>query len=211
MSSKIGACVDHLQAFRVLCDAESFHSSATYNLTRTALLTASEAYWVLGPEDARVRIRRGLWLSDFDDSEQLNYLMQVAKIPQSYKRRVATAALAVKVRRAGIKVYAGALPGPGPTTNLDVIRWSATDLQPGLPHWAEQAAEQWRVGSGHAHGWTYAALTGAQPAAGAGRIGVVRDIQVGGNPVLAWQRYYVPFVTLQAVLRRWRELAAAPA
>lgn len=207
IGTKLAAAVDHLQAFRVLSEARSYHPVATYTLTRSALLAASEALWMLGPEHGPLRQSRGLWVARDADEEHLKYLRTIRDGPGVRWRSLADVHLHLVVRRHAAGLYRASLPKPGATGGLDVIKWAAEYLQPHSAEWVAQACGQWRAGSGNAHGFQYAAIAGLdlhpepEPVSGLDVFGA------GGSPLKAWQNYYVPAKTLRRAWQRWDELA----
>lgn len=79
--ARMAVALDELQAIRVLCEANSFHVAASPTLARSALLVASEALWMLGPELATLRQRRGLAAALEGDRQHLKYLDAVKAAP----------------------------------------------------------------------------------------------------------------------------------
>lgn len=206
--TKLSTAVDRLQAIRVLCEAKSYHPTATYTLTRSALLAASEALWLLGPAESALRQSRGLWVARNAAEEHVKYLRAIKDGPGVLWARLGIVRGHLAMRRRGIELRRGELPPPGKTTNTDVVEWSAQHLQPHQPEWVAQALGLWREGSGNAHGFQYAAIQGlpeqSPPSSGDG----LYAFQVGGSPLKTWRHYYVAAMTLGRAWQRWDELAS---
>lgn len=207
--AKLGACVDHLQSVRVLCEAESFHPMATYTLTRSALLTASQAAWALAPADPLLRQSRGLALAREIDRHRGNYLRAVGKTPAALPRPLCLALLNVLMHEIGAKWIALDLPSPGGTGDTDVIAAAARAMQPGQRDWEWQAVAHWRGSSSDAHGNLFGATLRSPVAARPTGDGLA-EISTGGDVLQTYHHFYVPFQTLLWAFRRWDRLATAP-
>ncbi len=204
--SKLASAVDHLQAVRIMVDAGSLHPIATFTLTRSALLAASEALWLLGPEDRALRQSRGLWLAEVADKEHLLWSKEAAKGPGVIWPALAALRVTREAHLRGYPIARHDLPSPGPTSGLDVIAWAAQYLQPGREEWVAQARAQWRQGSGNAHSHAFAAMSSDARERGRSSDGKLRVYGVGGSPLRTFHAYHVPFETCRRAWSRWEEL-----
>lgn len=208
-ASKIASGVDHLQAMRVLAEAKSFHPMATYTLSRSALLAASEAVWLLGPAEAGTRQSRGLRSVERGYKEQLNHLREVAKGQGVIWPAAALLRGHLELRMRGVAIRAAEAKASGLPDATSIIQVAARLMQPGLPEWEHQAVAQWRSGSGSAHAHQYAALGPMSEAIGPDPDGTGLHIfQSGGSVLLTWQRHYVAFATLRFAWARWDDLSS---
>lgn len=204
-ASKLAIAVDHLQAGRVLVEAQSLHPAATFTLARSALLCSSQALWLLGPNEPALRQRRGIYAVQEGDEEHSRFLRDVLQVPGALPDEIARVQ-AVLAERATDAVAAAEATGvrPGGTSGMDVIRWAAQFMQPHNPDWALQAAWMWRAGSAAAHGHQYG-LPSRPTRLEADSLLI--EQQAGGDVVLTWQYTYVPFMTVMRALARWDQLA----
>lgn len=208
-ASKIASGVDHLQALRALAEAKSFHPTATYTLSRSALLAASEAVWLLAPAQAGTRQSRGLRSVERGYKEQLNYLREVAKGQGVIWPAAALLRGHLELRLSGAARQAAEVKASGLSDATSIVRVAARLVQPDHPDWEHQAVAQWRSGSGSAHAHQYAALGHATRAVGPDPEATgLHVFQSGGSVVLAWERHYVAFETLRFAWARWSDLAA---
>lgn len=205
---KLVGAVDHLQAARVLVEAESFHPLATYTLTRSALIASSEALWLLGPDDADLRRARGLWLAKETHMEHVKFLREVRRQPGAL-RAISFVRAVQEAHIVGIRYASAGLPGPGPTDALGIVDWTARHMQPGREHWRYQARAQLRQGGGDAHSVMWSAMSRSPRDAGAASDGRLHVFGAGGSPVHAWRAYYVPFEVMRRAWARWDVLRCA--
>lgn len=153
----ISGALDHLQALRaLLVDAEALYMAAPFTLMRSAIESASQALWLLVPDDQLVRVQRRLQMAVGDARERSR---AVALLDQPR----AEAALQGRLERfAGLAEAVGLPRGNvlGRAPSLALIVRAASDVVavPDLP-----LEFLWRLGSGYAHGRVWALLmAGAQ-------------------------------------------------
>ena len=77
-SSMVASC-EHLQAFRAHVESRDLYVFAHETLLRTALLSAAQAVWVLGPDDREERISNARRLAAHIDTEHLKFLRDLAR------------------------------------------------------------------------------------------------------------------------------------
>ncbi len=146
----LGSALDHLHALRaLLVDAEALHMSAPFSLMRSAIESASQALWLLTPDDRQVRVQRRLQMAAENAREQ----SQAVRIlnPEASGR------LQQRLERfAGLGEAAG-VPRErvlGKVPSLVTMVRAASDL---VAH--DLPLEfLWRLGSGYAHGNAWAPL-----------------------------------------------------
>lgn len=207
--AKFSACADHLQAVRVLCDADSFHSTATFSLTRSALLTASQAVWMLGPDDPAIRQVRALHVAATSNRERLKWLRLVAQGEDAIWPKLSVARGHIAMREMGMVMARAQLPKTGPTGETDVITHAADRVQPGSLPWKLQAEGQWRAAGSDAHGLVWGSMArGATPVGPSA--GSLHVITVAGDPVQTYRNFYVAFQTFLWAWRRWHDLGDVP-
>ncbi len=146
----LGSALDHLQALRaLLVDAEALHMSAPFTLTRSAIESASQALWLLTPDERQVRVQRRLQMAA-DNAREQSRAVEILD-PEARGR------LQQRLDRfAGLGEAAG-IPRDhvlGRAPSLVTMVRAASDLvAPDLP-----LEFLWRLGSGYAHGNVWALL-----------------------------------------------------
>lgn len=206
--AKLNSATDHLHAVRIHAEAENFHPMATYTLTRAALLSASQAVWLLCDDDPLIRQRRGLFVVREADARRLASIQTAVEGRQVFWSKVSVLRGHIAMRAQGRLLAEHGLPKPGPTTETNVIEVAARAVQPNSLAWEKQAKYQWQTSSSDAHGMMWGSLTRgpgtlAQSPAGLAVMGV------RGSPLYTWQHVYVPLLTAQWAVGRLAALSAA--
>lgn len=186
--ARMGVALDDLQAIRVLCQAGSFHAAAVPTLARSALLAASEAMWMLAPDEARLRQRRGVEAALEGDRQHLLYLGAQKNAPGALMKEIVLVRAQLLLRQRGATFAAAALGAPGPTDNTGIIRWSATHMQQHNLAWRDQAVALWRAASGSAHGHQFGVMAHSEPRPAVREpSGILAEHRAGGGPLITWQ------------------------
>lgn len=212
LSAQIGvrltSAVDQLQALRVLCEADSWHPSASFTLTRSALLSASEALWLMDPNQVK-RQQRGIHLAGRDLRHRLDWLRRMAKGSGIIWEKASVARGHISLRDAGLNLVRDQGVKIGPSRGGDVIesaaQWLERDLT--VAGWAEQAMSLWHSTSSDAHGSGWSIAT-RRPTIHGPAPGGLHVMSSGGSPLYTWHAWHVAFVTTRFGWRICEELSA---
>lgn len=153
----INAAVEHFHATGALVRRAGFlHNGPPFTLGRAAVECAAYAYWLLVPDDAKVRLWRLLAVvgQDTRDFEEVSNVMNA-------RSRPASAATDLKWRRERATSIrkAHALPGAKQVSVLAVITEVDTLLATARDSVNDHAVEIfWRTASGFSHGRQWATL-----------------------------------------------------
>ena len=153
----LSGALDHLQALRaLLVDAEALHMAAPFTLMRSAIESASQALWLLVPDDQLVRVQRRLQMAVGDARARSTALVLL-------DRPRAEAALQERLERFAQLADAAGVPRGnvlGRAPSISTMVRAASDVA-ALSDLSLELL--WRLGSGYAHGHAWALLTaGAQ-------------------------------------------------
>jgi hypothetical protein len=162
------SAVDHLAtATAALKGAEgSLRPYAPFTLTRSALVGAAHAVWVLSPPRRADRIHRSACLERHEYQAVLDYLddyLNADDVVADMDQKFVEQARAARARHAGTAARLSQTIGGAAPNETRMLREAAALLSPD-DMWVRQAiGHEWRFGSASAHGrqWPYR-LRGAE-------------------------------------------------
>jgi hypothetical protein len=151
----LAVAADHLDAIRCHLDASHLFALADQTICRSALVGASQAVWLLAPDERSDRLARARMLA----ADALKYhgqFLMALQVAQPDDPNVPEVAAHVEMRSAELKakrLEAGPLVRH---ENTRMIREAATAVFP--PALAAEASLEWQSGSGAAHGFAWPVL-----------------------------------------------------
>jgi hypothetical protein len=151
----LAVAADHLDAIR--CHVDARHSFALADLTicRSALVGASQAVWILAPDERSERLTRARMLAA-DALKYHSQYMEAFKATRPDDPNAPLVATHIAMRSAELKakrLKAGALV---PHQNTRMIREAASVVF--TPEVSAEASLEWQSGSGAAHGFVWPIL-----------------------------------------------------
>lgn len=151
----LGVAFDHLDAVRHTITNGHFFPMAHESLIRSALIGASQAVWMLAPNDANKRCERARVVASYVYEEHRKYLNAV-RLSDSALPDLESVAQFNAQRQAQLSERRTAAGEHQNFQTTTVIREAATEVM--LPHLVPEVEVIWRGGSGAAHGLVYALL-----------------------------------------------------
>lgn len=151
----LAVAADHLDAIRCHIDARHLFAFADLTICRSALVGASQAVWLLAPEDRAERLTRARMLAA-DALKYHSQYMETVKVAQPAEPNAQLVASHLAMRKAELKakrLEAGVL---APHQNTAMIREAAAAVF--APDAAAEAGLEWQSGSGAAHGFAWSLL-----------------------------------------------------
>lgn len=216
LSSALSAChlqaLDHLRAVRALVKANSWHPTATFSLTRSALTAAVQGVYLTHESEPRTRQLRGLAYADEGLRQQLNHQREMWKRPGMLRDNLAFLRVHALLRRRGIEFNQELLCASG-----QECRWPKTtplmrDVAPVVltdPEAQAHAVSHWMVTSSDAHGLHWGAMARKfeqlDPSTQVAPAGVQR-IELAGDERSTALYVHMACLFLSWSIRRTREL-----
>jgi hypothetical protein len=152
----LAVAADHLDAIRCHLDAHHLFTFADLTVCRSALVGASQAVWILAPEERSQRLERARMLA----ADELRYHRQFVEELRAAQPRNASADVVadhLQMRIAGLREQRSSEGEPLVRhENTRMIREAAAAVFP--PDLAAQTLSEWRSGSGAAHGLIWSVL-----------------------------------------------------
>lgn len=208
--STLASAVDHMQAIRVLIEADSLHPMATFSLSRSALLASSTAIWLLAEREAKQRQARGLiWVREVLE-KQRDWHSTAAKTQEVYWGRLATVACFNLMRRRGIEwaFVREDLPRASRMPNSTRIVTYAAEraFQGGTAQMAQYIVAHWQSASSDAHGLPWGALQRGADGRREPSGSVLHEFQMGGDLGVTVRHLHEAAVMTSWAWRRLDEL-----
>ena len=177
----MSAARDHLQAVRVHIEAGALFPFAHQTLTRTAILAASQAVWVLAPDERGARQKRARTFAAESYRQHLAYLRDLQELPPVPHPGTDAVLQHAARRKEELAVMRSGDGQTGALVGTDVVYYAALATW-GSPEIAVEARSEWRRGSGAAHGlqWSLLGRQGTGQAAAADSSGMA-EFQAGGS------------------------------
>lgn len=153
----LGSARDHLHAVRILIEARQLFPFAQSTLIRGAVIGASQAVWVLAPDDRELRLERARRLADHMDVEHGNYidvLRRIAPEPHMNTELVAEHLRKRQGELRALRIQDGQRASLNTTEMVKAAALSAF----GDPAMTAEAESIWRLTSGAAHGFAWCLL-----------------------------------------------------
>lgn len=149
------AAADHLDAVRLHLKSRKLFAVADLTLSRSALIGASAAVWLLAPDERTERLKRARTLASYAAKHHTQYLIALHRLSPDHEatKRVGEHAA---MRKAELDAKRAAL---GERTKLDTTRMISDAAAAVFA--ADIAAEadlEWQSGSGAAHGLAWCLL-----------------------------------------------------
>lgn len=151
----LAVAADHLDAIRCHLDASHLFALADLTICRSALVGASQAVWILAPNERGDRLTRARMLA----ADALRYhgqYMEALKVAHPEDPNVPLVGSHIAMRSAELKAKR---LDEGPLVrheNTRMIREAASAVFP--PELAAEASLEWQSGSGAAHGFAWPIL-----------------------------------------------------
>jgi hypothetical protein len=177
----LAAAVDHLSAVRSLIEAKQLFTFTPLSLSRGALIGASQAAWVLAPNDSRIRLRRARTVSDYGYGYRIKYLEDLDGLSDEADEGVDIHLALNRRRRSELAQKREADGHTAKLNATDMIETAASEIfnKASLTLNAKLA---WQSCSGAAHGqmWQFHGTTAIQQVAGANEDGIA-TFNLGGK------------------------------
>jgi hypothetical protein len=207
----LGAAREHLHAIRLLIDAGELFPSATSTLARSGLIGASQAVWILRPDDRRERLRRALSLARHDYVQHQKFGRYVTEsFPAEQTHRSAREQMSrLKMRVEQVDALLADLGGAYRIDMTNVVLRDAVDVFAD-PAVRAQVRGRWQQVSGSVHGlaWQHFGQEGTEVAElSADGIGLVT---IGGDIAQLAVDYFCVFHLASAAWKLFARRAGQP-
>lgn len=200
---------DHLMAVRVHIEARRLFAFSHLTLCRSALLGATQAVWVLAPDDRRERLKRSRTVAAYAQRKHLQYLRGLQSIAPQPDQNTDTVAALVDNRVNQLHQKRQAAGERSELNNTDMIQQAVTAVFDAAH--AAEAVVVWQSGSGAAHGFVWPMLGTADTvqSSAADQDGIA-EFQVGGSLSRMSNAYFAAFHTADRGWKLLRRRGTAP-
>ncbi|SFK85676.1 hypothetical protein [Geodermatophilus ruber] len=178
----MGAARDHLQAVRVHIEAGELFPFAHQTLTRTAILAAAQAVWVLAPDERGERCKRARTFAAESYAKHLAFLRDLRALTPDTRHGTETVLQHTQRRLAELTALRAADGQATAVLGATDVIYHAVLATWGSRELAVEARSEWRRGSGAAHGlpWSLLGRQGTAQAAAADAAGMA-EFSAGGS------------------------------